>query len=589
VILPRLEWLLPEPLPDPPAFTGFGRPVATLLARRGFVTDTQLTAFLSAGREAFHDVRLMADAEVALTRIGQALAAGERIGIWGDFDADGMTAVAVWTRALGRAGADVLRFIPDRLSDGYGLSIDGLTRLAGLGVGLVITCDCGVSNVREVEAANQLGLEVIITDHHLPADRLPPALAVVDPRRADCPYPDADLTGAGISYKLASALLAERGLPDDGLLPLAAIGTIADLAPMTGESRLIVRLGLAEMARGASAGLRALVARSVTDPERLTVRDLAFGLSPRLNAAGRLADAELAIELLLEDDPERAEQQAGELDAINVRRREVTATAVEEARAMVGEPGERPLALRNDGWAPGIVGLVAGRLADELARPVAVATLVGGGLRGSVRAPRDFHVAAALEACGTLLTKRGGHAAAGGFSLAADQWGAFVERFSTLPRPYPADAAASLEVPGQASVDLVLTDAYLGWGLADELARLEPFGPGHLAPVLAITGLTVGDARRVGPEGRHLALRMRRGMEVFDAIAFGAGPERLLPEPGEPLDLVGTLERDLFEGQPRLRIRLIDWASAALSPIRARGGAARELQPLPVAEGAAIA
>ncbi|MGH2402463.1 MAG: DHH family phosphoesterase, partial [Candidatus Limnocylindria bacterium] len=216
MIVPSLDWLLPEPVPDPPAFAGFGRPVSTLLARRGFRDDDQLQRFLQAGAGALHDLSRMADADRALDRIDAALAAGERIAIWGDYDADGMTAIVVWVSALLRLGADPIRYVPSRLAEGYGLSESGLRQLADAGVRLVITCDCGVSNAAEVEVARALGLDVIVTDHHLPPPILPRAVAVVDPHRADCAYPDPDLTGAGLSYKLAAALLAHHAMPTDG-------------------------------------------------------------------------------------------------------------------------------------------------------------------------------------------------------------------------------------------------------------------------------------------------------------------------------------------------------------------------------------
>ena len=571
MIAPRLEWLLPEPLLDPPAFAGFGRPVATLLARRGFGDEAALHAFLEAGESSLHDVSLMADADVALARIERALDAGERIAIWGDYDADGMTAVAVWAIALRAVGAEAARHVPSRLADGYGLSRSGLEQLAAAGVGLVITCDCGIVSVEEVEVARQLGMDVIVTDHHLPSGALPRALAVVDPQRPDCEYPDPDLTGAGIAYKMAAALVAGRGAVVADLAGIAAIGTIADMAPMTGESRAIVRLGLDELARSQRAGLRALLARAAEQPQRPTARDLAFGVAPRINAAGRIDDAELAISLLLEEDPVAAERIVDELEEVHRRRRDLTVAAVEVAnRLAAGNPGSGPIAIRDDEWAPGIVGLVAGRLADSLARPVAVAARVGEELRGSVRGPRDFHVAAALEACAALLSKRGGHAGAGGFSLPASGWNAFAAAWTQLPRPYPPDPNRNPERAGLLAVDLVLPAAHLGWTLADEIDRLAPFGPAHVEPILAVTGLQVVEARRVGGAGEHLMIRLRRGAETFDAIAFGTPLDRPTPEPETWLDLVGTLERDEFQGEPRLRLRTLDYADAASSPLAAR-------------------
>lgn len=576
MIAPRLDWLLPEPFPDPPAFAGFGKPVATLLARRGFRDDAGLRAFLDAGAGALHDLSRMADADRALDRVDAALAAGERIAIWGDYDADGMSAIGVWVLALRALGAEPVRHVPSRIADGYGLSAAGLDDLRARGVDLVITCDCGVVNVAEVAHARSIGLDVIVTDHHLPGPILPDAVAVVDPHRADCAYPDPDLTGAGLSFKLASALLARRGLAVPDLAAVASIGTVSDLAPMTGESRAIVRMGLAELAATERAGLRALLARAAEHPEAPTARDLGFGIAPRINAAGRIAEAELAISLLVEEDPAAAERIADELEAVHLRRRELTTAAVAEARAMsAGAVGEGPLVIRGDAWAPGLIGLVASRLVDTLGRPVAVAALVGEEVRGSVRAPADFHVAKALEAVAAHLTKRGGHAGAGGFSALPGAWDAFVAAFSALPRPWPVRADGAAAIPaGRVVIDLVLPAVHLGWSLADELERLAPFGPGHVEPLLAVTGLRLAEARRVGAEGQHLSLRMRRGVEVVDAIAFGVGREAPLPEVGEAVDLVGTLERDTFQGLPRLRIRVLDYADGASSPLHARRMAA---------------
>jgi single-stranded-DNA-specific exonuclease len=580
VIVPSLEWVLPDPVPEPPSFAGFGPPVSTLLARRGFRDDGQLAAFLGAGAGALHDLSRMADADRALDRIDAAVANGERIAIWGDYDADGMTAIVVWVTALRRLGADPLRYVPSRLEEGYGLSASGLRRLRDLGARLVITCDCGVTNVEEVDIARGLGLDVVVTDHHQPPAILPRAVAVVDPHRPDCEYPDPDLTGAGLSYKLAAALVARHGVSDEGLAAIAAIGTVADIAPMTGESRAIVRLGLEELARTDRAGLRAILARSCDLPEQPTARDLAFGVVPRINAAGRIADTELAIALLLEGDPARAEELATELETVHERRREMTKTAVDAARAMVANAaGTSGLLLRDDEWAPGLVGLVAGRLSDALARPVGAATLVGAEVRGSVRAPADFHVARALEACAPHLTKRGGHAAAGGFSLVPDAWPAFVAAFGALPRPFPADAAPEALRPGRQVVDLVLPARYVDWSLSNDLERLAPFGPGHLEPVLAVTGMWVADARRIGPNEHHVAFRLRRGIETFDAVAFGLDANRALPEPGDEVDFLGTLDRDDFGGMPRLRLRLLDFAHAAVSPLLARRASATSHAP----------
>ncbi|HEX7195257.1 MAG TPA: DHHA1 domain-containing protein, partial [Candidatus Limnocylindria bacterium] len=289
------------------------------------------------------------------------------------------------------------------------------------------------------------------------------------------------------------------------------------------------------------------------------------------NAAGRIADAELAMSLLLETDASRAEALADELELVHERRRAMTTVAIDAARLLAASaPGHAPLVIRDDSWAPGLLGLVAGRLADELARPVAAAALVGDEVRGSVRAPVDFHVGAALEACGAHLVKRGGHAGAGGFSLVPPAWDGFAGAFGALVRPLGAGPGAEVTRPGRQIVDLVLPARHLTWDLADELGRLAPYGPGHLEPVIAVTGLRLGSVRRVGAREAHLAFRMLRGVETVDAIAFGMDAERRLPEEGALVDLVGTLERDTFGGIPRLRLRVVDYADAGASPLLAR-------------------
>ena len=570
MIRPHYDWRLPEPLLDPPPLLDFSTPVATLLARRGFSHDDALLRFLSAGDADLHALDGMADAEPALARIERVLADGETIAVWGDYDADGITAVAIWTLALRAAGSSPLHYVPSRLAEGYGVSKLGLVELKERGASLVITSDCGVANLDEAQFARSLGLDLIVTDHHLPGPVLPAAAAVVDPHRSDCRYPNPDLTGAGVAFKLATELLARRGVVVPDLVALAAIGTVADVAPLTGENRAIVRLGLDALAHARAPGLRALLGRAAADAARPTWRDLAFGVAPRINAAGRIADARLAVSVLLAASAEEAERLADELETVNRLRQALTRMAVDGIAAVDRHADATgPLVVRNDEWPPGILGLVASRLLDTLRRPIAAVSAAGDELRGSVRAPGDFHAALALRACAEHLTKLGGHPSAGGFSLSPDCYPQFVTAFSALPRPFPADMPEP-RPPRELSIDLVLSARHVGWDICGELERLAPYGPGHPEPVVAISGLVVGDARPAGPDGRHLTLRMLRHRESFDAVLFELPDGRPIPESGTILDLVATLERDRWMGEERLRLRVHDYADAAASPLASR-------------------
>ena len=385
-------------------------------------------------REAgLHDPSLLPDAGVALARIVRARDAGERVLVFGDFDADGLTGLAILVIALRRFGIDALPYVPSRLDEGHGLSLAALDAAAAAGARLIVTVDCGSTSTAEIAEAGRRGLDVIVTDHHRVPAVLPDALAVVNPHRPDSVYPDRRLTGSGVAFKLACLILAEE--PGGraaalGLTDLATIGTVADVAPIVGENRAIARLGLDVMRRGPRPGLAALLERSGLAVDAVDLEAVAFTIAPRLNAAGRVGEAAEAARLLLAEDPADAAQRAEALETANTTRRDLMKTAVAEARALLEGAPDAPATLVHGPWSVGIVGLVAARLVEDRGRPAVVGAELGDVIRASCRSDGSLDLGATLEACSDLFVRHGGHAGAAGFELPADRWAEFVERFT---------------------------------------------------------------------------------------------------------------------------------------------------------------
>lgn len=535
--------------------------LAALLVQRGYADPERAKQFLRPELERLSDPLAWADMRTAVGVLGAAVRERRPILVHGDYDVDGQCATALLTRVLRAAGGVVHPFVPHRLRDGYDFGAAGLAAAERVSAAVILTCDCGITAVDAVRAARAAGREVIVTDHHLPGDELPPATAVLDPRRPDCPSTDKDLCGAGVAFKLAQALCGELGLSPN--LPLhcldyVALATVADVVPLTGENRILVRHGLKLLAASRWPGLRALVDAAGLGGRPLRAGHVGFILAPRLNAAGRIGDANDGLRLLLSDDPDEAARLARELETLNARRQatdqQILLEAIELAEAAL-QPDDRALVLAADGWHPGVIGIVASRLVERYGRPTWLVAWEGDVGRGSGRSVAGFDLHAALHRVGHLLEKYGGHTMAAGLTIRREQFDAFRVAFLEVAREFlrPEDL-----VPAQ-RVDLELPLGLLSDDLERLIRHLEPCGPGNPAPVFGVRGVLARNARRVGEH--HLRMTLDDGSGVLPAIGFrwaDVVPEEWL---ARPLDVAFRLERDEWQGRATLQARV-----AALAP-----------------------
>ena len=545
---------------DAPPLVGQPPILGRVLAGRG-VDAGSCAAFIDGGIELLDPFGLegMADAVIA---IGVAVSEGRRIAVYGDYDADGVTACAMLTRGLRAGGADVLPYIPNRMTEGYGLHSAALEELAARGVHCVVTVDCGTSSV-EVAANRPPGMALVVTDHHLPLApdgtlaRLAPADALINPKQPGNTYGFDGLAGAGVAWKLLCALEAEGIVPAgqaDALIGLAALGTIADMMPLLGENRTIVRRGLGRVLE--LAGIRALAqAAEVSAP--VSAADIAFGIAPRINAAGRMEDAKLALDLCLSEDPQECAAMARRLDEQNRSRQAAVAAALEQAEERVDEiPDDAPAIVVGDpSWPMGIVGLVAGKLMERYAIPAFVVCLDPAEAKGSGRSVPGVHIVRALDRAAPTLIRYGGHAAAAGFSLRAED----LERFRELVFQACAEQAGDRRRERIFHVDSEIACLDATPALCAQLEMVEPCGIGNPKPLLAIRGCEVVSTQPFGSDGQHLKVALRDGGRgLVEAIAFGKpGLAAHLPR-GRRLDVCFALELDSWQGQVRVRARLRD-------------------------------
>ena len=538
---------------------GYPYLVSGVLVSRGITTPEAAAAFLEQETSLTYSPFLMADMDKAVARINDALANREKIAIYGDYDVDGITATCILVDYLKSRGADVVHYIPRRIEDGYGLSCDAIDTLRRQGVKLLVTVDCGITGVEETDYAKSLGMDVVITDHHECKDTLPAAAAVIDPHRPDCPYPFKHLAGCGVALKLALALGGSDR--EEALFSryctLAAIGTVADVMQMSGENRTIVSRGLASIERSDFIGLHALLAEAGLDKKEITSVQIGFVLSPRINAAGRMGEADMAADLLLCDDPVKAAEMARALCDLNRERQNVEQTIYTQAEEMIAATPEHlrsALVLSDQRWHQGVVGIVASRLSEKYSRPSFMIHLNGATGKGSCRSWGGFNLFAALESCSDLLLGFGGHELAAGFTIEEKNIPAFRRRMNEYAAAYRGGAApvSSLDVdmviqhPG----DVTLAEV-------EALSALEPYGAGNPRPVFCLRGATLSRTQNVG-QNRHLKLRLTRGSSQFDGIFFSTTAESCGVAVGDRVDAAFYLQVNEFRGNRTVQLQMVD-------------------------------
>ncbi len=540
--------------------------VAQILINRGICTREEVGAFLCRGVDYDNPFRLEGMNQ-AVTRLRQALQGREAIAVYGDYDVDGVAATALLVPLLRFLGAEAVPYIPNRAEEGYGLNTGALAQLAGEGIRLVVTVDCGVRSLSEVEYARKLGMDVIITDHHAIGSQLPAATAVIDPKREGDPYPFKKFAGVGLAFKLAQALLrVERCVPtlttedlpeEEEMLDLVALGTIADLAPLVGENRALVSRGLERMNRAPRIGIEALLREAGVQPGEVSSGTAGFVLGPRLNAAGRLDDAAPSYQLLTTSSAPEAAALAQQLEAQNRERQRLTQEMVELARRQVLEIGEaRAYVLADRAYDAGIAGLVASRIKDEFYRPTVVIALGQSESKGSARSIAGFHITQALEDCEKLLARFGGHSAAAGFTIRNEHIPAFRDRMVEIAelRIDEEDLAAPLSIDAAVPLSSVCFDT------AEQLELLQPFGVGNPRPTFLSRDVQVRRCYAVGKEDTSLKFKLSDGLDVWDAIAFrqSVSPETVPPV----VDIVYNLQTAVWKGQRRLDLIVKDWRPA---------------------------
>lgn len=562
---PQSRWILPTE-PDAAAVSALAAELklpellCRLLVARGFAAADDARRYLRPRLEHLHDPSTLGDLDRAVDRIVRAIRQGEMILVHGDYDVDGICSTTILTRTIQRLGGRVTPFIPQRLTDGYDLTAAGVRAARSAGATLVITCDCGTSATAPVADLQGAGIDVIITDHHLPGGPLPAAYAVLNPRKPGCPSPDKDACAAGVAYKLALAVTKAMGAspnPVLHMLDLVALATIADVAPLRGENRVLARYGLKLLNETGNVGLRAMIRAAGLDRKAITAGRVGFILAPRLNAAGRIGSALKGVELLLSASEEHANPIARELEELNVRRQEIDRRTLEEARDMVRAldlDATYGIVLAAEGWHPGVIGIVASRIVEEFGRPTILIALDGSEGKGSGRSISPFDLHAGISQCRELLLRFGGHRSAAGVTIARDRVADFAARFNEVAKSVLTPADLVPELRADLEVDL----AEVNEDLEALLRHVEPCGIGNPSPVLIARGVRVAaPPRAVGKDGLRVLLE-QNGTRLT-ALAWGMAHRAPELTPGAAIDVAFRLERDEWNGESRLQARLADF------------------------------
>ncbi|MBL0172584.1 MAG: single-stranded-DNA-specific exonuclease RecJ [Gemmatimonadaceae bacterium] len=532
-----------------------------LLVGRGYADPETAKRYLRPRLDQLQAPSTLFDLPRAVDRIAAAVRRDETIFVHGDYDVDGMSSTALLTRVLRGCGATrVVPFVPNRLTDGYDLGPAGVAAAQAAGASLVVTCDCGTSAIEAVAALNAAHIDVIITDHHLPGGPLPAAYAVCNPRRAESSAADQDLAAVGVVFKLALALCEALGISPalaHRQLDLVALATIADVAPLRGENRILVRYGLKVLAETTHPGLRALLRSSGLEGKPLTAGRVGFVLAPRLNAAGRIADAKLGLRLLLSERDDEANVIARELEELNRARQDLDRSVLDDALRLLDAPGMRDryaFVLAKEGWHAGVIGIVASRIVEQTARPAVLVAVDHGIGKGSGRSIVPFDLHAALGECAHHFERFGGHRAAAGLTMQASGIPAFAEQFDAVARARLCEADLVPEL--RVDLDIAME------GVGDELEKLvrhfEPFGIGNPAPVFRALGVSLASApRRIGTDGVRLSFAVPNG--TLEAVGWGLAPRMASLDASRPVDVAFRLERDEYRGISRLQLKIADF------------------------------
>ena len=533
--------------------SGYAPLAAMVLASRGMEDDHQARAYLDCNAPLL-DPFLMTDMDKAAGRVGLAMSRGEKIAVFGDYDVDGITATCLLTDFLRRHGADAVSYIPGRLEEGYGLNPIAIHQLHGEGVKLIVTVDCGITAVSEAELCRKLGIDLVITDHHECKQTLPAAAAVVDPHRPDGGYPHKNLSGVGVAFKLASALCGSQEGVLEEYADMVCLGTVADVMPLQGENRVFVARGLESLAHTKRPGIAALMAECGCAPEAVSASSIGFMLAPRINAAGRMGQIDLAVELFLTDDPDKAAEAARGLCELNRQRQAVESEIYRQAVSMLpmGKPPEA-IVLADESWHQGVVGIVASRIAEEYACPTFLICLDGEHGKASSRSHGGFNLFASLSALSPLLESYGGHELAAGFTISRANIPEFRRQICALAAKFYTD-----DVPRTVlDVDCAVSPELLTLHNVDALQMLEPCGNGCPKPVLMMKNLTIDRISMVGG-GRHMRLRLCSGHTYLNAIYFSANPQTVSIQPGDLVDVAFTPQVNEFRGTRTVQMNVID-------------------------------